>query len=300
MDHLEKAIPTNPARKFLFVVNPHAGVQGKEAWLQVIAEHFKNRADSYCTIETTGKNDLQRIQAEVAGCNPDVLVSVGGDGTLKMVAEVAAGTGLLVGMIPAGSANGMSVELGLPTAPPELLKIITDGNTRTLDAVKVNHHFSIHLSDIGLNARMISFFEKGNGRGKWGYARAVIRALRRQKSMKLTITLDGNQIQRRAAMVIIANGRTYGSGVVLSEGSKMDDGQFEVIVLREVTFLKIMRCFIRGRMLPGPEVDILRGRKLEIKTSRRVPFQVDGEFLGPIQHLEAHVLPAAIQMLVPA
>lgn len=282
------------------MVNPHAGVQGKEPWLQVIADHFKGRPDSYATLETTGKEDLERIRAAVAAGKPDVLVSVGGDGTLKLVAEAATGTSLLVGMIPAGSANGMAAELGLPTAPAALLQMLTNGKTRPLDAVKVNGHFSIHLSDIGLNAHMISFFEKGNGRGKWGYARAVVRALRRQRSMKLRLTLDGKEMRRRAAMVIVANGRTYGSGVVLSEESSMEDGRFEVIVLREVTLLKILRCFIRGRMLPGPEVDLLQGKNLEIKTSRKVPFQVDGEFMGPVHHLEAHVLPAAIQMLVPA
>jgi YegS/Rv2252/BmrU family lipid kinase len=297
---LEKAIPTTSARKFLFVVNPHAGVQGKEGWLETIKTHFEGRQDSYQTMETTGDKDLQKIRAEIDRSAPDVVVSIGGDGTLKMVAEAAAGTQLQICMIPAGSANGMAQELGLPTSMPDLLKMVTGGKVKALDAVQVNDHFSIHLSDIGLNAHMISFFEKGPARGKWGYARAVVQAMRRQRSMQLHITLDEKNFRRRAAMVIIANGRTYGSGVVLDADSTMDDGAFEVIVLREVTLLKVLRCFIRGRMLPGPEVEVFRGKSLQIETSRNVPFQVDGEFIGTIKQLEARILPAAVNMIVPS
>ncbi len=251
-------------------------------------------------METTGHKDLQKIRKEISRRTPDAVVSIGGDGTLKLVAEAVAGTAVQVGMIPAGSANGMARELGLPTNMPELLQMITGGKIKALDAVQVNGHFSIHLSDIGLNAHMISFFEKGPARGKWGYARAVVQAMRRQSSMRLQLTLDGEMFRRRAAMVIIANGRTYGSGVVLDENSAMDDGNFEVIVLREVTLLKVMRCFVRGRMLPGPEVEIFRGNELHIETSRQVPFQVDGEFIGLIRNLEARILPAAVNMIVPA
>ena len=100
--------------KILFVVNPIAGGKEKKDWETAIREFFK---DSDYVIEffiQTAGNDKASIQHHIERMNPEKVVAIGGDGTVKMVAEIVKETPMALGIIPAGSANGLAKELGIP------------------------------------------------------------------------------------------------------------------------------------------------------------------------------------------
>ncbi len=127
--------------------------------------------------------------------NPDRVIAVGGDGTLKLVAEQLVGSATTIGLLPAGSANGMARELGLPIDFTACLEIITNGKEQPIDIIQVNgKEMCLHLSDIGLNAHLVKYFEESDHRGKWGYAREVMRVLLNKKVLKVQIKAGNTHI----------------------------------------------------------------------------------------------------------
>ena len=113
------------------------------------------------------KPTKQPSVSKLLNIQPDCVVAVGGDGTLKIVATVLLGTSLIIGMLPAGSANGMARELGIPPDIQGSLDVLVNGERRQMDVIQVNDaDICLHLSDIGLNAQVVMHYEQNSLRGK--------------------------------------------------------------------------------------------------------------------------------------
>ncbi|HVF82229.1 MAG TPA: acylglycerol kinase family protein, partial [Flavisolibacter sp.] len=155
--------------KILFIVNPIAGGNRKKDWESTIRSFLNGYTAEIEFFFQTGGNDRPAIQERIDIFCPGKVVAVGGDGTVKMVAGMVKESTLVLGIIPAGSANGLAKELGIPSDVGGALTIILEGEQRPLDAIKINEeHLSFHLSDLGLNALLVKYFEASNVRGMWG------------------------------------------------------------------------------------------------------------------------------------
>lgn len=289
--------PATNGYSFLFVVNPIAGGKDKGSWTEIIETYLKDQPHTAFFYETTGEQDAERLARCIRAHRPDRLVAVGGDGTFRLVAEQGAKNQLPVGILPAGSANGMARELGLPMDMQDALEVILGQSETTIDAVRVNGHLSLHMSDVGLNAQLIEYFEQSPGRGWWGYAREVVKTLRQSRIVTAKIWLDKKLIRKRAAMIILANGRTYGTGVVVNENGRLTDGQFEVIILKQVTLWRIFCSLLSRKSTSGTDQKVYCGKQLELKLPVRMPFQVDGEFIGHTRTVNATALPNYVRVL---
>ena len=122
---------------------------------------------------------------------PQKIVAVGGDGTVSLVAKQLLGSSIPLAILPGGSANGMATELNIPKDPSSALDIIVDGKEKKCDVLKINeNNICIHLSDLGLNARIVKYFDKNTMRGMWGYARMLIKILVEGKPVNAHIVAD--------------------------------------------------------------------------------------------------------------
>ena len=218
--------------KILFVVNPIAGGKEKKDWETAIREFFKDSTYSIEFYIQSGQNDKPSIVHHIERFNPDKVVAIGGDGTVKMVAEIVKETPMVLGIIPAGSANGLAKELGIPADVNEAVKIILTGREGKLDAIKINEEeLCFHLSDVGLNALLVKYFEASKVRGMWGYARSLFKMLWNKKKMRVSIQTDTETIKRKAYMVALANAEKYGTGAVINPHGDVADGEFEIVVV---------------------------------------------------------------------
>jgi YegS/Rv2252/BmrU family lipid kinase len=284
----------------LFVVNPVSGGKEKNDWEASICEHFKDKPHRIEFLLLTGKEDEAAIRHQIATIRPSRVVAVGGDGTVKMVAGLLRDTDLAMGIIPAGSANGMARELNIPDDPNAALDIITDGSCKKLDLVSINDKdICFHLSDMGLNAMLVKYFEQSGTRGMLGYARSVFRVLWGKKAIHATIKTDAGEIRRTAFMIVIANARTYGTGAIINPKGRMDDGVFEVVVVRKVSIAEIFKMVVTHKPFNPKRTEIFQTKNLKLTTRRKAYFQVDGELIGKVDSVEAHILPQSVFMMLP-
>ena len=225
----------------------------------------------------------------------------GGDGTIKVAAEAVEHHDVIIGVIPAGSANGLSVDLELPKDLAEALEIAFKGKAMEMDMVCINGKRSLHLSDLGANAELIKRYEEGTIRGKLGYALKAIGTLTDLKEpFHVTIEANGTTIEADARMVVVANTQRYGTGVTINPGGIMNDGKFEIVIL------KSLDVFLIGKILTGnmpvennEDVEIISTEKALITTNMPVSFQIDGEFCGEEDRLDIKILHKQMRVAVP-
>lgn len=168
----------------------------------------------------------------------------------------------------------------------------------------VNSRLCIHLSDIGFNARMIKKFQSENIRGIWGYLKATMKVawsiLFINPMMQVFMTIDNEIIETEAAMIVIANGTKYGSGAVINPAGSLEDELFEVIVIKKISIPEIFKMMFSHASFNPDKTVVFQTRNLTIQPAKRVHFQVDGEYLGKVHEISAVLIPAAIEIIVPA
>lgn len=285
------------AMKFLFILNPGSG-SGNTDYHTLITSFFETLDHTFEIYELSKDCNQDQIKSVIKKAKADRVIAVGGDGTLKLVAECVQGTGKPIGLLPAGSANGMAKELGIPLDIEEALHTAVTGEAKKIHAVLVNGEFCIHLADIGFNAYIIKKFDDLQQRGMMGYAKATWKAIWSHHKMEVEINTEDDKISSEAAMVVIANATMYGTGVKINPEGRLDDDVFEVIVVKKYSFLEILK--IRFTNLPfNPEkMETFQTKNLRIKTRHKVHFQVDGEYMGKVNEIKAGIVPDAIAIIV--
>ena len=277
-----------------------SGGTGKADWTVGINTYFADLPHTAKLLYLDGKTDDETLKKTIADLKPNRVVAVGGDGTLKIVAEQLLGTGIPLGVLPAGSANGMARELGIPGDIDGSLNVVVNGIAKPIDIISINDNDTcLHLSDIGLNAQVVRHYQQNNWRGMFGYFRSVMKALRKRRQLRVEITTGDDCVQRVALMIVLANARMYGTGAVINPDGNLSDGQFEVVIFRRLRAWEILKLFWRYKPFDVRNIEIIPATSVTIETQRRVYFQVDGEYRGRITKLSARIKPGAITMLVP-
>lgn len=281
-------------------MNPIAGGKEKRDWETAIREFFK---ESTCSIEfyiQNGKDDVPSIQRHINLFAPEIVAAVGGDGTVKMVAEILKETEMRLGIVPGGSANGLAKELGIPTDINEALQIILEGECRKMDAICINDkEFCFHLSDIGLNALLVKYFEGSKKRGLWGYGQSLFKMFWNRRLMHVAIKTDDEEIKRKAYMVVLANAEKYGTGAVINPDGDVADGMFEIVVVRKLHLSEIFKAVTARKGFHPKRIEIFRTKTAAIRFQQKAPFQIDGEYQGKIAALKAQILPGIVAVILP-
>jgi diacylglycerol kinase (ATP) len=287
-------------KNIIFVVNPISGDLDKSDLIEAVQEFATTNHFELAVYETTGKSDAKQIQALHKQYNPERIVVAGGDGTIKMVAEAMEQHDVIIGILPAGSANGLSVDLNLPSTIDENLKIAFLSHYIEMDMICINGKKSIHLSDLGLNADLVKNYEESDIRGFWGYALQAFTTLTESNEpFVATITANKETVDHVARMIVIANSQKYGTGVTINPRGAMNDGKFELVILKNLDLLLIGKIITGNMPVDSEDVVIISTDKATIQTDYPVSFQIDGEYCGSQTLLEIHILHKQMKIAIP-
>lgn len=288
----------NDCKKILFIINPGSGNNDID-WTQEIKQYFLTTEYIIELFDLPADCNLQKIKDKIANFLPSQVIAVGGDGTIKLVAECLVQKNIPLGILPAGSANGLAKELGISSVPAEALDVLIKGSLKKVHAIRINNELCLHLSDIGFNAFVIKMFETQTGRGMWGYIKASARALWSHPHMMIEMQLLNKKIKLKAAMVVIANATQYGSGAVINPIGKLDDEVFEVIAVKKISFREIFKMMISHEPYDTEKTEIFQTNTLTIRSRKKAHFQVDGEYLGKVNVVNASIITNALEIMIP-
>lgn len=285
---------------FLFVVNNSSGTKQSTNWDNVINSFFIDKEQSFKIYHLPEGFTVNQIKDHIKLYDPKYVIAVGGDGTVTLLANIVANTNIALGILPAGSANGMAKELSIPETSVEALKIILAAHTNKCDLIKINgNKYCLHLSDIGLNAHLIKHFDEGKLRGKLGYALVILKTLWHKEKMQAIIKTKEQEVRRNAFMIVIANARKYGTGAVINPEGNLSDGLFEVIIVRRLTFGSLLKMLLKPGIFNPKKIEIIPSTSVDVTMVKKMHFQIDGEYQGRIKEVKAEMCPGILNIIVP-
>lgn len=287
-------------KNILMVVNPISGDMDKAEFTEAAKLFAEKEGMNFFVYETSGESDEEKIREACEKYNPHRVLIAGGDGTIKTVADALHDIDVVMGILPAGSANGLSVDLNLPSSLEENLHVAFNSNFMEMDMVCINEVKSLHLSDLGLNAQLVKNYENSSTRGMMGYALQAITTLSEQEEpFTATITTNNQTIETVARMIVIANSQKYGTGVTINPNGKMNDGKFEIVILKNLDLIVFGKIITGNMPLESDDVEIISTDKATITTTTPVSFQMDGEYIGKETKLDIHILHKQMKVAIP-
>lgn len=290
----------NSENYILIVVNPIAGDSDKTQIINTVKNEILNRNLSFQLYETTGKNDTLEIATLIKKLNPSRILVCGGDGTISLVASCILGTEICLGIIPAGSANGMAVNFDLPPNLIDQIEIALSDFKMKIDALFINDEICLHIADLGLNAELIRNYEESGVRGKFGYLLQTIPTLFNTDSpFHFKIEAEEGTFEETGILLAIANANKFGTGATINPNGKMNDGKFEILIFKNLDFIEIFKTINNKPDLSSDFVSVISTRKAHISSKKKVPFQIDGEFLGKVDQVTATVENEKLLVAVP-
>lgn len=287
--------------QFLFIVNNTSGSNRFIGWDDIINDFFIDKDETFKIYNLPQNFEIAQIKDQIAKEQPNNVIAVGGDGTVTMLANIIAGTNMALGILPAGSANGMAKELGIPENAEDALKIILEAKIRHCDLIRINNDkYCLHLSDIGLNAHLIKHFDEGKLRGKLGYALVILKTLWRREKMQVVIKTKDVEVRRNAFMVVLANATKYGTGAVINPHGNLRDGLFEVIIIRKLAIASLLQMLLKPGIFNPKKIEIIPSTSAEITMVKKMHFQIDGEYQGRIKKVNAKICEGILKIIEPS
>jgi len=287
-----------------FVVNGSlAGVSGR---FVPLCRQFAKRNGWTAKFHVTDKAEAGVAAARGAALDgADLVVAVGGDGTVRGCAEGVASTGVPLGIVPHGTANLLARTLGIPNHPAAALGIALcapDSVDRRIDLAIADREPFTAMAGMGLDAAVVAGTKLKHQLGWLAYAMsgAVHLAL---PPARFTITLDdGPPIERTARSVVVGNSGLLPGGFDLLPDARLDDGVLDVGVLAphgpfgwtRLATRVLTHSHHQDRML-----ERFQARKVEISAHVALPREVDGEVIAPGQTLTVTVHPSALTVRMP-
>lgn len=278
---------THPDRPTVaVVVNPISGLgsgpesAGQRAAQAVAVCEAHGYVPEVLVTERHGHARELASAAVTRGCA--LVVAWGGDGTVNEVGSALAFTSTVLGIVPAGSGNGLARELGMPLDPPAALAAVLRSPERVIDAGELDGRLFFNVAGCGLDARVARGFADGAGarRGLRRYIGVTVRELLAYVPDDLTIDADGTVVRARPLMVAFANSSQYGNGARIAPRARLDDGRLDVVVVGHRPVWRVVAQLPKlfsGRLEHAPDVTMLTAAVVTVRGSGPILCHVDGE-----------------------
>jgi YegS/Rv2252/BmrU family lipid kinase len=289
--------------KVAAIINPISGAgadaHAADRRMTVIRTELDRRGlhgDLHVTRHAGDAHDRARA-ASAEGA--DLVLVWGGDGTVNEAGAGLLGTTTALGVIPAGSGNGLAAALGTPFEPHAAIAAALDGRRRAIDAGILAGRAFFNIAGIGVDARIATLFNRRarGSRGKWPYIAIGIQQGCTYCAQDYEIELDGDPHTTRALLIAFANGGEYGNGIRLAAAAQLDDGLLDATIVED---RPVMARFWHARHLAGgaadraPRVVSRQIHRAVVRSTGPMEYHVDGEtgtMDGPI---EVEVRPRAL------
>lgn len=291
------------------VVNPASGQN--EPVLNTLNEVFQPAGVSWSVSVTNAHGDAKRQAREAAEGGAGIVVAYGGDGTVMEVVNGLVGTGVPLGILPGGTGNVLSIEVGIPQTLVEAAQVILDDNS-LIRQVDVGHcenkdwknakHFLLRVAT-GFDAQRINLTKRElrDKYGKMAYFIGALQAIPETKPAKYTFTLDGEVVEVEGITCLVENAGNMGiEGLSLAPNISISDGLLDVICVYNLDFASLSSVIksITSVDLDPENFHHFRAREVTIASDPPQPIVGDGEKWGKTP-VTISLLPGAIDVITP-
>ncbi len=270
---------------YYIIYNPTSGNgNGKKAAEKVFAS-LREKQMPYVSMCTEYAGHAAELAQKAAGEKPDAVIAIGGDGTISEVVRGMSGSGIALGIIAAGTGNDFIKTAKIPKDTAEALNLILNGESKSTDIGFINGRAFINECGTGFDVMVLDNAEKAKQHmnGLLPYLWGVIRTIIHFKSIKMTYTIeDGNEITDDLLVFAAGNGGIIGGGIPMCPKAEIDDGYFDIVIIKSVKKYKMPLYLVKllmGKVLTFKETSYLRARKVSV-SAPGMRVNIDGEIVS--------------------
>ena len=304
-----------PGTSTVFLVNPASANGGTGKRWPELAHRAAQLGLDGTTLFSERPGHLIELAEQAARAGAELVVSVGGDGTLNEVVNglVRADTSVELATIPLGTGMDFVRTYGIPTRFDDAVLTALKGMTRTIDVGRVSYRewsgatgerYVANVGSVGMSAAVA---QRANGMskalgGKATFFYALTRVFFEWENTLVSVQLDEERREGRMHDVIVANGQWHGGAMRLAPEAQPDDGLFDVVLIGDVTKLDFVTTapkLYKGTYLSHPKIELLRSRAVAVDAPERLPIELDGEQVGTTP-VRFEIVPGALRVRVPA
>ncbi|HUP46964.1 MAG TPA: YegS/Rv2252/BmrU family lipid kinase [Thermoanaerobaculia bacterium] len=286
--------------KSLFIVNPRSGLRRRIDITAAIRSHC---GEPFEIVRCDDPETLDAIIDDAVRDRFEVVYAVGGDGTVHEIAKRVMKTPLALGIVPAGSGNGLARHLNIPMAIEKALAACREGVIAAIDTAVVNGRPYFGVMGIGLDAVIAARFASSRVRGLRTYVRVGLPAYARYRPEEYDIEVDGTLHSCRAVILAIANSSQYGNNARIAPLASLQDGLLDVVAIERTPLWAAPRMLLRlfnGTFDRSPGVRVVQGSKVHVRRAAAGPAHIDGEPVTLPAELDLAIRPRSLRVLLPA
>lgn len=289
-------------KRITLIINPKSGTiskKGIESWLPAKIERLGYLVD---VRHTTGPGDATRIAADCARRGDYGVLACGGDGTVNEVAAGLIGTDTAMGILPAGSGNGLARHIGIPVDISLSLKVLAQDNIQECDYGTVNGRPFFCTFGLGFDAAVSHRFSEKARRGLNSYVASALDEFVKYRSANYEITVGDEIITDRAFLVAVCNASQYGNNAFIAPAASINDGYLDVTIVHDGNILE--KAWMGVEMLTGSignhgKIRVFRTSSLKIKCREQTAAHLDGEPTEFMGEAEIKCIPGKLKIFVP-
>lgn len=287
--------------KIVFIINPIAGGKNKNHFSKVIASHLNVSKFEYELIQTESEKHAYELTKAAILNGAEIVVAVGGDGTINEIGSALIGSACTLAIIPYGSGNGLARSLKIPMNTIQAVKLINQFKTAKIDAAKLNEHYFFNMSGMGFDAHISHVFAKDKNRGLLGYVKATFSELKNYRSKNYKIIIDGKTLEEDAFILSVANSSQYGNEAHIAPRAELQDGLLDLVIVKPFPLylmpLLALRMFLKTADQSKYLIS-LQGKSILINRNNNV-IHLDGEPKLVTENIQIQILAKAINVIVP-
>lgn len=286
-------------KSILFIINPISGGKSKLYFPDLAANYLDKSLFDSSYVFTERIGHAQELAAE--NWDKEIIVAVGGDGTINEIASVLEGSDKFMGIIPSGSGNGLARSMGIPLKDSQAVSRLNNLNSTRIDSGTLNDRKFFNMAGVGFDAHISNCFAQHAGRGLGGYIQTTFKEISSYRSQDYVLEIDGKTYERNAFMVSIANSSQYGNNAHISPFASVKDGLLDICIIRPFPlyiFPAMGYRMFRKTAHKSRFVEIIQGRSVRISRETSGPVHVDGEPQHMDAMLDIGIKPLSLSVLI--
>ncbi len=288
--------------KVLIIINPTSGTGKQKSALKAIEKKIDRINFDYEIKETQYAHHATEIARQAATDGCDIVVAVGGDGTVNEVAQGLVGTQTKMGIIPCGSGNGLARSLKIPITPAKAVEVLNDNKMKRIDTMSVNGHFCASIAGIGFDALIAKEFQEKpkNTRGFHSYLQLIATKYPKYKPNQYKLEIDGVSSVHKAMFICLANANQFGYNAIVSPDSRIDDGLIDICIVKNIPILSATPTallLLTNNLNHSPRVKIMRGKNVKICNNTNGYANIDGEAIEVGKTVDISILHKSLMVI---
>ena len=284
-----------------FIINPISGNRKHHNVKELIHRYLDATKFQFDCVYTERPQHATLLASEAAKQGLDVVVAVGGDGTMHECAIGLLGSHTSLAMLACGSGNGMAFHFGVNADLKLAIQQLNSNVFRTIDSCTANGLPFFNVSGVGFDAHIAHLFADTTVRGFITYIKLVLRECAFYPAQTYTLEYDGKIEQHKAVIISWANASQFGNNATISPQSKVDDGLVDICILQDFNRLRVPALLYRlfnNSIHRSPLMKIIRTKRITIRCKNGIS-HLDGEVVNLGQTIEINTLANSFKLFVP-